>query len=425
MGVWIHLGDLFPDGFEAASRIDENLTEKKRQREKNHSKLEIPSFHNFSYVFESVDPIQGFQVNGKMQSDDVAIPLELLEKMNYGDSQNLRSFSQLLNWMNLNSQYQNTWIKLPTSHKAAAPTVFHYTSSAGAIGILEDRRFRATSIKYMNDRQEFDLGLGLVKELLANVLSSLNIGADQKKFMKRVFIEVNSALQKSQLFVLCASRDGDSLSQWRGYGKDHIGEAAGYSLGVFGGAYGFIENLGSLANSPSRLPYRRWHEVYYQEEEQKDLLNMALAFCVGLVPWVPDWKKFLKTTQFESLLKLASAVVVDCLASCKHESFSEEQEVRMIFSLSVGDGLTRHRPGGTGIVPYINIQLTKGDPWLGMMDSIRRTGIGLLEKEPLPIVKIMVGPSAVVGVAESGLDSLVKSTNHHKVSIERSRSPYR
>ena len=426
MGIWIYLGDVFPDGFASADGIDRKFIERRGEREDS-AQWEglIPKFYNFEQVLRVASPDPGFEYNGKMQLDDIAIPVDLFQRISYADTMHLTNVDELLLWMNAGYLYRDSWIKLPTSSKAGVPSVFHYTSSIGAIGIMESRRFRASSIRFLNDRKEFDLGLELVEGMVRDLRNDLFVGPDQKSFVKEVLAEVKSTLQRSQLFVLCASKNGDSLSQWRGYGKDHTGEAAGYSLGVHGGSYGFIDNGGLLANSPSRLPYRRWHNVYYDENSQAVLLKQVLAFCIGLVPRVPNRRAFLKTSQYSILLTLASSVLIDSIAICKHESFKEEEEVRMIFTLPQGDRLTKHRPGGTGIVPYIDIQMTRGNPWLGILDAIRNTGFAILQNEPLPLESIIVGPSASPQIAETGLSSLTHTTGHQNVLIDRSCSPYR
>lgn len=425
MGTWVNVGSVLPDEYSPAARGD-NREKIIRNSYKKEPRFTIPiySFVDLNFVLNQLEPDLGQQLNGKMQRDELAIPIEFLRNLNYSDSIDIMSLGDLTRRLLQDSRYSNYWMRIPSADKAMTREVYHYTSSRGAIGILSEKTFRASSIRFMNDSQEFALGKRIVSSLIKEIDLHQNVGVDQKKFIHETLKAVEGRFGAEQLFVLCASNRSDSLSQWRGYGRDHTGDAAGYSIGIHGGSYGFIQNDGILVATSSLLPYRRWQSVLYIHYEQENLLTQALGFCASLVPSVPNWRSFKKTLSYTKILNLASAVLMDCIASCKDINFNSEEEVRMIFSVSTGNDLISHREGASGIVPNINIRLTTTNPYLDMLENMRNTGTTRLAIKPLPIDQIIVGPSAKSRLAESGLESLAKSTGHLGVKINRSKIPF-
>src|SRR6266853_5638707 len=70
------------------------------------------------------------------------------------------------------AKWLSTW--LGSQGEPPAGRLYHYTDSAGLIGILKSSLFWATNIYYLNDRSEVKHCADLIKERLAHTLVSLS-----------------------------------------------------------------------------------------------------------------------------------------------------------------------------------------------------------------------------------------------------------
>lgn len=102
-------------------------------------------------------------------------------------------------------------------------SLFHYTDIHAIQSILTNREFWFTHINFMNDKEELKTGLAEIvewleyNELLGYPDASQNRAFD---FINSLFRD-STALQDSgyTLFSCSFSCSGDSLSQWRAYGR--------------------------------------------------------------------------------------------------------------------------------------------------------------------------------------------------------------
>lgn len=98
--------------------------------------------------------------------------------------------------------------------------LFHYTTAAGIIGILENCQLWATEYRHLNDRQEYRIAAHLLKEQLNT--SGLS------QTLRHSFGQLIAKTQE-QCFVLSFSEAGDQLSQWRAYCPGGSGYALGFA----------------------------------------------------------------------------------------------------------------------------------------------------------------------------------------------------
>lgn len=99
---------------------------------------------------------------------------------------------------------------------ATPSQLYHYTSTAGAQGILTSGSLRASMIHYMNDAMEFQHALNVARELLTEI--DATTGKDRCE-------EFLSVLSGVAIFVFSLTIHGDQLSQWRAYAAN-----GGYAL---------------------------------------------------------------------------------------------------------------------------------------------------------------------------------------------------
>lgn len=99
--------------------------------------------------------------------------------------------------------------------------IYHYTSASGLRGIVESNCIWATDIAYLNDKEEVDHGITERNKVLNNIVQSSRNSPEYKDFASRIGNIKGNRGDNS--FVSCFTRNGDQLSQWRGYSNSVIG----------------------------------------------------------------------------------------------------------------------------------------------------------------------------------------------------------
>lgn len=108
------------------------------------------------------------------------------------------------------------WWNVASATVTSAPqSLYHYTSGAGLLGILETGTLRGTNFAFMNDRSEFGHGFDVLVSALeekANAIDNPNIA------MALVMAHKAARERTFDLYLTCFCEEPDLLSQWRGYG---------------------------------------------------------------------------------------------------------------------------------------------------------------------------------------------------------------
>ncbi len=264
-------------------------------------------------------------------------------------------------------------------------SLYHYTSQAGALGILASKEIWATHIHYLNDSSEFNYAKGLasfiVEEAIKTETDSLKLDLLREMFL---------GIQQSGINVCVASFSevGDQLSQWRGYCKK-----GGCSIGLS------YDVLSTIANREEWL----LAPCVYNQKDQADLMQGIIAEVLSY-----------NIANHEDLEDRESrpggniAYYLNRLAPIfKGEAFSEEKEWRLI-SVPLNNGLPEFcfREGPVSIVPYYKLKLYD-------------------ELNPFKIEEIIVSPSSNQDLSYSAIKQLLVKNMYTGTIIKSSQIPYR
>ncbi len=266
---------------------------------------------------------------------------------------------------------------------------YHYTDAAGLLGIIQEGRVWATDIRFLNDPSE---GVFLPDRLL-EIMNSQPNKAD--KTINKIINGIREALHQPRsnyaTFCTSLSADGDLLSQWRGYGD--FGK--GYAIG--------LDFDGEMPH-PQIVSY---YDVVYGDEALAELAYDLLDIFVSA------------SNRWKGMLYDEWASTINVLAkSFKNEKYAEEQESRLVCSLSPNETdmfqnelPLKFRPRGSDIVPYIPMSLD------------------LMEDENkiprLPIDRIVVGPGVDFERNYSSIKTLLDAHSYKDVKIVPSIIPFR
>ena len=283
--------------------------------------------------------------------------------------------------------------------------LYHYTSKAGLLGIINSKCLWAANILYLNDAAEFSYTLQLGADVLETKMKNTTLKDNELKLIHKMYDVMKGRLEFGipNTYVACFSEVDDSLSQWRAY----CPKTGGFSIGF---DYEYLRSLASDQN------YELKECVYDEKPELPSNKSRGLKEVERIIDkhskeatnWTLNGKDLDVDTGdrivFDFLYELAYVATW-----MKHEAFKEEKEWRVISSIhNVDVSSVFHREGTSMIVPYREFKLVKDD-------------------QPLQISGIVIGPTPHPELALGSLNSLLDSKGFKlpDVLCRLSNIPYR
>lgn len=284
--------------------------------------------------------------------------------------------------------------------------LWHYTTADGLLGIVKSQELWATSIKFLNDREEFSGFFGArlqsliadgvnegVERLIATEEGKRRVdaaggrGLVQQGLLEQLATAICAATLKLEPFVVSfctvadvADNDG-LLSQWRGYGHD-----GGYAI-VFDARA--LDKLLQQEQEHWLFAFGHWGDVDYGgknsvvHDETREWEALIRSVVAGLVP--PVFEGAHTPNSFEALFD----PVVSLATRQKHGGFREEAEVRIVIVNSDVDTVAAARARDDSRSPKLVELGSKGGLLVPRVSLFNRPDGS---KAVLPIQKVVVGP---------------------------------
>jgi hypothetical protein len=238
-------------------------------------------------------------------------------------------------------------------------TLYHYTSMAGLLGIVQQERLWFTNMFHLNGPGDHSIGIGIAHDILKHKSRSSGIG---KEFCDRVSGLINNA--GGDLlgpFIASFSSDGEDLEQWRAYADDGRGAALGLAPGAIAAATG------------QALIAR----VNYDRSKCHSGMNRVIQRAVSIL-WQSNFRADEERLSFiERLAADLSISILFYAATTRDPSHAHEKEIRIVLSRNLETMVpnieTRIRD--RSLVPYIPGRLP-------------------LRPEEDALTRIVVGPAA-------------------------------
>src|SRR5712672_2809171 len=141
------------------------------------------------------------------------------------------------------------------THREAPAVLYHYTTRAPLIAILETRQVFASSIRHLNDAQEFEYATSIARKVLSDALKP---DGDERWLHEQIGRLLEGVKEQARVFVFSLSEHGDQLSQWRAYCKPMDGYAVGFT---------------TKALVTAAAPAYHLVPVHYDPTTQRDLID--------------------------------------------------------------------------------------------------------------------------------------------------------
>lgn len=280
--------------------------------------------------------------------------------------------------------------------KLRNPIIYHYTNGSGLRGILENHCLWGTSLAYVNDARELKHGQEKCYDVITMLREKRNANSRYDELLRILLNEIEN-LKASQVYATCFSKNGDQLSQWRGYASN----TTGYSIG-----FDAAELLRINVRERNVITEGTWTEVrqvniIYDSVLQSEVLTKMIDTFASICA---VHELFADSKAQTMIARWLMIHLEELIVGFKHHSFEEERESRIfVRSDNIDEVKLRERNGA--FIPYIEFAYAKNSK--------------------LPIRKIIISPTEDYERKEASLQLLLQKTGYDDVEIKRSESPYR
>lgn len=184
----------------------------------------------------------------------------------------------------------------------------HYTDLDGLIGIVKNKCIYSTDSRFLNDLSEQTFSQKFILEYL-----EINYARKNRNKLTESLLAILSDWKMPKTYITSFSKDSDSLSMWRGYGKEKIA----FSLGF--GKYFLNQTTNTIAHLVN---------VYYNKNDQEELLKWIFDTIYNY--FNINIEIFEDEENFKMFCSDIQNILVFVLPMLKHPKFHEEQEARLI-----------------------------------------------------------------------------------------------
>jgi hypothetical protein len=236
----------------------------------------------------------------------------------------------------------------------STPRVYQYTTPEGFLGMLRSNELWLSDYAYLNDATELTHGIERARDVFSHV--------GKLRPISRKVLDAQSAPDLSDYKVCVASfsTEADSLSQWRAYGP----VAVGFDIDHL--AFG---NSHAVTIGP----------VIYELKAQDEMLRLI----ANLVATAWENERPSEKRRLRNLYANPPERLLDLIAFFKNSGFSDERELRMIYtessttwrSFGLNPTEDKFRVSNGLVVPYVTTRDIYSD-----------------HPERLPVREVVVGP---------------------------------
>lgn len=272
--------------------------------------------------------------------------------------------------------------------------LYHYTNLNGLIGIFDNSEIWLSNMYFLNDKNEFELGLKFVVEQLEAYKSGFSVLKPTKYFIEALEKAIDYIKEKDSPYILSMTTNNDLLSQWRGYTNNGVGVNIGFSNNFF---------------KENKL---KVYKCIYDVEKQKEIINHILTQSIFMFISIANSQGIFKDSEDIELSKYDNAVTIAgqyfidrTMFFCsliKDKSFVEEDEWRMLLFDEKSEINFLNK--GNYFRPYKKIKIDN------LNDSID---------------EVMIGPNSEKELCRLSLKMLFNKYNIEIEKLNQSEIPYR
>jgi ribosomal protein L31E len=255
--------------------------------------------------------------------------------------------------------------------------IYHYTSSAGLLGILGNRTVWSTDIEFLNDSLEVREGIERINNFCKSVKPKGNGKAKRlsEMFYRIIGVKLRKYINANQVFITSFTSKRDNMRQWMSYCSDNAGYAVGFDKDDL---IASLDNSDKFTSIISEVDYSQSNGIEDIISPQKVLAEIEII--MGL---------------FKSNTDVVNAVVervlrdlVVCCCSIKPPQFFDESETRLIVQTKHDCNDINFRERSGILIPYVAVPVS--------FESV---------------TEIIIGPNINSDLAIRGIEKVMSSIN--------------
>jgi len=274
--------------------------------------------------------------------------------------------------------------------------IYHYSTLAGAFGIISSKSLWLTKIKYLNDTSELLFAIGLFKNCITQFIRTQN-DAKKADFLNEASHQLDS-FENTNICVASFCEDGNLLGQWRSYSDRGEGVAIGFSTQLIQQCY-----TKNSINLWKCIYDDKIHDVIMNDLIGALVKSYDLCYSdAGLDIWERTTKR--------SLIGYFNTLFLQIAPIIKNPYFCEEREWRLI-SLPIettNENYNVERLQDNRLIQKYNLKFKLEQ------DNSSRI-----------IQDVVIGPSKHQYLTGESLGVLLEKNNYRFEGISFSRIPYR
>ena len=223
--------------------------------------------------------------------------------------------------------------------------LYHYASLGATLKIIESRSLFATDIRYFNDTAELNHAASLLN---AETSRRIREGND-KELLIQFQNWLNHRITDGHMqFVACFTKNGNLLSQWRGYCPPSLGVSIGFNADMI---------VESAKNQKFIIG-----QCIYSLDDQKKIISQLIDCVEDLAKQDgqnTDSSKRHPSNSFNDVFEKIEVNLLKIAALIKHPSFHEEQEWRVVSPIIENYVISpiEYREGKSMLIPFIRFNL--------------------------------------------------------------------
>jgi hypothetical protein len=266
------------------------------------------------------------------------------------------------------------------------PSISHYTTIGGMMGIIEDGCVWASNVSYLNDREELTHGLSGATRAL-EIVTKDETYAKWVSSLRAVVKEIQSG-RMPNTYAACFCQGSDVLSQWRGYGGSEQAVAISFDRA----------DLEALLSSQKAVLYPVVYGKLNANQQITEQLRENLDELTIFEHAAGDYSLAEKRRRAYRMLSRL-------LPQFKNIGFQDEREWRFVVQHETVREQVCFRAVGNVVVPYIKL--------------------GPGEGSPLPIRRIRVGPGREMDLTKRSVELYLGSRGYSDVKVFITKVPFR
>jgi len=231
-----------------------------------------------------------------------------------------------------------------------ADTLYHYTSFAGLLGIVNSGVLWASDIRYMNDSVELRHTLNLLQ---THVTERINEGTDNPRLLNKLLDWLSRRIVSgSMLFGGSFRANGNLLSQWRGYSIHGKGVSMGF-------------DPVHIRACAERQHFQVGKCLYEARQQRALIAQIVNAVEVAARQAEAEEEPILRPRDnaYDEVFERVEGDLLRIASILKHPSFEEEQEWRIVSPVitDFAEVSVHFREGASMLIPSYEFQLIDGD----------------------------------------------------------------